>query len=82
MLHQWLIRKPQLPLYTPVAAEQKYDRGAGMRGCKALEAADYPREASMCEGQKIGGAKAPLAPPPSSTALGIDIRSLVYLHSC
>ena len=26
--------------------------GAGMRG---YEAADYPREASMCEGQKLGG---------------------------
>ena len=85
MLHQWLVRKPQLPLYTPVAAEQEYDRGAGMRGCKPLEAANYLRKASVCEGQKLGGAKAPLAPPPSppsSTTLGIDIRGLVYLHSC
>ena len=26
--------------------------GAGMRGC---EAADYPRKASTCEGQELGG---------------------------
>ena len=40
-----------------VAAEQKYDRGAGVRGC---EAANYPRKASACKGQKLGGgAKAP-----------------------
>ena len=50
-----------------MSAEQKYDcggggggGGAGMRGC---EAADYPSEASACEGQKLGGAKVPLAPP-------------------
>ena len=28
--------------------------GAGMRG---YEAADYPREASACEGQKLGGGR-------------------------
>jgi len=33
------------------AAEQKYDRGAGMRGC---EAADYAREVSVCEGHELG----------------------------
>ena len=47
----------------PVAAEQIYDRGAGVRG---FEAADYSCEASACDGQKLeaggGGAKAPLAP--------------------
>ena len=32
--------------------EQKYDRGAGMRGCKA---GDYLRETSTCEGQELGG---------------------------
>ena len=36
--------------------------GAGARGC---EAADYPREASACEGQKLRGSR-----PPSSAALG------------
>ena len=41
----------------PVAAEQKYDRGAGMTGCKA---ADYLRKASVCKGKKLGG----LHPPP------------------
>ena len=44
-----------------MVAEQKYDRGgggggggggAGMRGC---EAANYPHEASTCEGQILGG---------------------------
>ena len=30
--------------------------GAGVRGC---EAPDYPREASACEGQKLGGLKPP-----------------------
>ena len=30
--------------------------GAGARGC---EAADYPRKASACEGQELGGSKAP-----------------------
>ena len=40
-------------------------RRAGVRGC---EAADYPCEASVCEGQKLGGGgggggKAPLVPP-------------------
>ena len=41
-----------------VAAEQKYDRGGGacVRGC---EAADYPCEASTCEGQKLEGLKPP-----------------------
>ena len=38
----------------PVAAERKYDWGAGARGC---EAADYPHEASLCEGQEFGGTK-------------------------
>ena len=28
--------------------------GVGARGC---EAADYPREASVCEGQELGGLK-------------------------
>ena len=38
--------------------------GAGARGS---EAADYPREASACEGQESGG----LAPPPRSAALAL-----------
>ena len=29
---------------------------AGVRGC---DAADYPRKASACEGQKLGGPKPP-----------------------
>ena len=36
--------------------EDKYDWGAGVRGC---EVADYPCEASMCEGQKLEGLKPP-----------------------
>jgi len=44
--------------------------GAGVRDYKA---ADYPHEASACEGQKLGGGQKlgenPLAPPPSSAAL-------------
>ena len=46
-----------------VVAEQKYDGGgAGVRSCKA---ANY-----VCvQKPKIGGAKAPLAPPPSSVTL-------------
>ena len=44
-----------------MVAEQKYDRGACVRGC---EAADYPREASTCEGQKLEGLKPPPPPPP------------------
>ena len=36
--------------------EQKYDWGAGARGS---EAANYPHEASACEGQKLGGLKPP-----------------------
>ena len=39
------------------AVEQKYDWGAGVRG---YEAANYPREASACEGQKLGEASAAL----------------------
>ena len=37
--------------------------GTGVRGC---EAANYPREAFTCEGQKLGGLAplAPLVPPP------------------
>jgi len=31
-----------------------------VRGC---EAANYLHEVSACEGQELGGAKAPLAPP-------------------
>ena len=38
------------------AAEQKYDWGAGARGC---EAADYPRKAATCVGQELGGLKPP-----------------------
>jgi len=34
--------------------------GAGVRGCKA---ADYPREASVCKGQKLGGLSPPVPPP-------------------
>ena len=45
--------------------------GAGMRGC---ETADYPSEASTCEGQKLGGAKAP-----GSTTLGRDRIALKHL---
>ena len=37
--------------------EQKYDWGAGMRG---YEATNYPREASVCEGQKLGEASTAL----------------------
>ena len=40
----------------PVAAEQKYDGGAGVRGCKV---ADYLHEASACEGQELWGLKPP-----------------------
>ena len=50
----------------PNAASQMYTKqwwrnrnmieGAGMRGC---EAADYPHEASACEGQELGGLKPP-----------------------
>ena len=50
-----------------MVAEQKYDRGACVRGC---EAADYPREASTCEGQKLEGLKPPPPPPSGSAALG------------
>ena len=32
-------------------AEQKYDPGAGVRGC---EAADYAREVSGCESHELG----------------------------
>ena len=39
-----------------MAAEQKYDWGPGARGS---EPADYPHEASVCEGQKLGGLKPP-----------------------
>jgi len=42
-----------------VAAEQKYDWGAGMRGYKAPY---YLHEVSTCEDRELGGA-------PSSTAL-------------
>ena len=35
------------------AAEQKYDLGGG--GMRGYEAADYPRKASTCEGQELGG---------------------------
>jgi len=35
--------------------------GAGARGS---EAADYPREASACEGQESGGLAPPPVPPP------------------
>ena len=38
--------------FQAVAAEDKYDWGAGVRG---YEVADYPCEASMCEGQELGG---------------------------
>ena len=37
--------------------------GAGMRGC---EAADYPRKASACKGQKLGGGVSPPSPPGSA----------------
>ena len=37
--------------------------GAGVRGCKA---ANYPREASACKGQKLGGGSATLAIEPES----------------
>ena len=58
----------------PVAAEQKYDRGAGMTGCKA---ADYLRKASVCKGKKLGG----LHPPPSSATLACTLkRSKKYLQ--
>ena len=36
-----------------VVAERKYDLGVWRARCR--EAADYPREASACEGQKLGG---------------------------
>ena len=49
-----------MTIYSTLAVEQKYDRGAGVRGCKA---ADYPGEASVCEGQKWGGLKPPVLPP-------------------
>ena len=62
---------------------------AGARDCKA---ADYPREVSACEGQELGGAKAPLAPPPStSIALAFSVISnvvdrqtdrLIITHVC
>ena len=47
-----------------VAVEQKHNRegGAGARGC---EEADYLREASACEGQKLEGLKP--SPPCSAT---------------
>ena len=40
-------------LYRPEAAEQKYD--CGRAGARACEAVNYPREASACEGQELGG---------------------------
>ena len=52
----------------PVAAEQKYDGGAGVRSCKV---ADYLHEASASEGQELWGLKPPPPPPPpGSAALG------------
>ena len=44
-----------------VAAEQKYDREACVRGC---EAADYSCKVSACEGQKLKGLKPPSPPVP------------------
>ena len=49
-----------------MVADQKYDLGGGGWG-ERLEAADYPREVSACEGQELGGLKPPLAPPGSAT---------------
>ena len=43
--------------------------GGGGAGVRACEAADYLREASACEGQKLGGLKPPS--PTGSAALGI-----------
>ena len=50
-----------MTIYSTLAAEQKYNRGAGVRGC---EAANYPGEASVCEGQKGGGGLKPPVPSP------------------
>ena len=75
--------------YFSVAAEQKYDRGAGARG---REAPDYPREASVCEGQElvkvcvrrsriVGGPKAPQAPPvlPPLLLLLVEAQTILLL---
>lgn len=43
-----------------------------MKGCKA---ADYPHEASVCEGQKLGVPN----PPPGSAALGPGKTSLMFV---
>ena len=47
--------------------------GAGVRGC---EAADYPREASMCEGQNLGvGLSPPSSLGSAAFALGFLVTS-------
>ena len=81
----WLVFRDCMLVTGPVAAEQKYDGGAGVRGCKV---ADYLHEASACEGQELGGLKPPQPipppppappPPPSSAALG---QGTVYWGHC
>ena len=42
-----------------------------MRGCKA---ANYSRIASVCEGQELGGAKAPPSLPGSAALAGVCIK--------
>ena len=67
-----------------MAPEQKYNRdggGAGVRGCEVAgyprEAAGYLREASACEGQKLGAIKSPPSPPPPGSA-ALDLAHLQY----
>lgn len=57
----WLLVISGLQSAHAEAAEQIYLRGggAGVRGCKT---ADYPRKASVSEGQELGGRGFP--PPP------------------
>ena len=57
--------------------------GAGVRG---YEAARYPGEGYVCEGQKLGGggggAKAPLPPYPSPPPTGFAALGLEYSDQC
>ena len=64
-----------------MVVERKYDWGGGGAGTRGCKAADYPHEASVREGQELGGggAKAllaPLVPPP----LLMDPLSKIFHH--
>ena len=52
--------------------------GAGVRGC---EAANYLHKVSVCEEQKLGGAKAPLAPPSPVSPPLCSVQQFTFFSS-